>query len=124
MSEATRISSKRASEHFDPAEQSEQRLDHGVVFTEMTEATYGSRRTSLAAWGSNPDHHSALAILALNHAAHADRAPQGRQRYVRRKGGKFTKSQDDVGRSLVADRRKRAKRVVKSGEGDRGDRLR
>ena len=44
------------------------------------------------------------------------------KRYVRRKRGKFTKSQDDVSRSLAADRRKRAKRVVKSGEGDRGDR--
>ena len=44
------------------------------------------------------------------------------KRYVRRKAGKFTRSQDDVGRSLAADRRKRAKRAVKSGEGDRGDR--
>jgi hypothetical protein len=58
----------------------------------------------LAAWGSNPDHHSALAILALNYAAHANRAHKGDKRYVRRKGGKFTKSQDDVGRSLAADR--------------------
>jgi hypothetical protein len=49
---------------------------------------------------------------------------KGDKRYVRRKGGKFTKSQDDVGRSLAADRRKRAKRVVRSGEGDRGDRQR
>ena len=47
---------------------------------------------------------------------------KGNKRYVRRKAGKFTKSQDDVGRSLKADRRKRAKRAVKSGEGDRGDR--
>ena len=47
---------------------------------------------------------------------------KGDRRYVRRKAGKFTKSQDDVGRSLKADRRKRAKRVVKSGEGDKGDR--
>ena len=46
------------------------------------------------------------------------------KRYLRRKRGKFTKSQDDIGRSLAADRRKRAKRVVKSGEGDRGDRRR
>ena len=46
----------------------------------------------------------------------------GDKRYVRRKQGKFTKSQDDVGRSLAADRRKKAKRVAKSGEGDRGDR--
>jgi hypothetical protein len=44
------------------------------------------------------------------------------KRYVRRKKGKFTKSQDDVGRSLAADRRKKAKRVAKRGEGDRGDR--
>jgi hypothetical protein len=47
---------------------------------------------------------------------------KGDKRYVRRKAGKFTRSQDDVGRSLAADRRKRAKRAVKSGEGDRGDR--
>jgi hypothetical protein len=46
----------------------------------------------------------------------------GDKRYVRRKGGKFTKSQDDVGRATAADRRKKAKRVVKKGEGDRGDR--
>ena len=45
----------------------------------------------------------------------------GDKRYVRRKGGKFTKSQDDVGRSLSADRRKKAKTVAKKGEGDRGD---
>ena len=44
------------------------------------------------------------------------------KRYVRRKGGKFTKSQDDVGRSLSVDRRKQNRTKVKSGEGDRGDR--
>jgi hypothetical protein len=48
----------------------------------------------------------------------------GDKRYVRRKQGKFTKSQDEVGRSLSADRRKRAKKVAKKGEGDRGDRRR
>jgi len=47
---------------------------------------------------------------------------KGDKRYVRRKSGKFGKSQDDVGRSLATDRRQRAKRKVKSGEGDRGDR--
>ena len=46
---------------------------------------------------------------------------KGEKRYVRRKKGKFTKSQDAVGRSLAVDRRKRAKTQVKSGEGDRGD---
>ena len=49
---------------------------------------------------------------------------KGDKRYVRRKKGKFTKSQDDVGRSLATDHRKRAKRDVKSGEGDRGDQRR
>ena len=49
---------------------------------------------------------------------------KGDKRYVRRKKGKFTKSQDDVGRSLTADRRKKAKMVAKKGEGDRGDQRR
>jgi len=46
---------------------------------------------------------------------------KGDKRYVRRKAGKFSKSQDDVSRSLAADRRKKAKTVAKKGEGDRGD---
>ena len=46
---------------------------------------------------------------------------KGDKRYIRRKKGKFTKSQDNVGRSLAADRRKKAKTVAKKGEGDRGD---
>jgi hypothetical protein len=50
--------------------------------------------------------------------------PRDDKRYVRRKAGRFTKSQDDVGRSLSADRRKKAKKVAKKGEGDRGDRKR
>ena len=50
--------------------------------------------------------------------------PTGDKRYVRRKKGKFTKSQDNVGRSLAADRRKRAKRTGGKGEGDRGDKKR
>ena len=49
---------------------------------------------------------------------------KGDKRYVRRKKGRFTKSQDDVGRSLAADRRKKAKTKVKKGEGDRGDQKR
>ena len=48
-------------------------------------------------------------------------APRGYKRYVRRKQGKFTKSQDNVGRALAADRRKKAKRTAKQGEGDKGD---
>jgi hypothetical protein len=46
---------------------------------------------------------------------------KGDKRFVRRKKGKFTTSQDDVGRSLAADRRTKAKRIAKKGEGDRGD---
>ena len=46
------------------------------------------------------------------------------KRYVRRNNrGQFNEV-DDVGRSLAADRRKRAKTKVKSGEGDKGDRPR
>ena len=51
-------------------------------------------------------------------------APRGDKRYVRRKQGKFTKSQDNVSRSLAADRRKKAKRTAKKGEGDKGDQKR
>ena len=44
------------------------------------------------------------------------------KRFVRRgAGGKFKES-DDVGKSLTADRRKKAKTKVKSGQGDKGDR--
>jgi hypothetical protein len=46
----------------------------------------------------------------------------GDKRYVRRgKGGRFTSKQADVGRSLAADRRSKAKTIVKKGEGDHGD---
>lgn len=49
----------------------------------------------------------------------------GDKRFVRRdEHGHFTESQDDVGRSLAADRRQHAKTESKSGEGDRGDRKR
>jgi hypothetical protein len=47
---------------------------------------------------------------------------QGDKRFVRRnKEGKFSE-QDDVSKSLAADRRRPAKRVSKSGQGDKGDR--
>jgi hypothetical protein len=45
---------------------------------------------------------------------------KGDKRYVRRKKGKFSSRQTDVGRSLSADRRSKAKTIVKKGEGDRG----
>jgi hypothetical protein len=46
------------------------------------------------------------------------------KRFVRRdRSGKFNES-DDVGKSLATDRRRKAKRAVKSGHGDKGDRKR
>jgi hypothetical protein len=46
------------------------------------------------------------------------------KRFVRRgKRGRFKES-DDQGRALASDRRKKAKRVVKSGQGDQGDQRR
>lgn len=48
----------------------------------------------------------------------------GDKRYVRRDDhGRFSES-DDVGRSLAADRRQKAKATVKPGHGDRGDQKR
>lgn len=47
---------------------------------------------------------------------------KGDKRYVRRnKKGQFHEV-DDVGRSLAADRRRKAKKVAKPGQGDKGDR--
>jgi len=46
---------------------------------------------------------------------------KGDKRYVRRKKGKFTKSQDDVGRSVAADRGKKAKITAEKDEGDRSE---
>lgn len=48
---------------------------------------------------------------------------KGDKRYVRRdENGRFTDSQDDVGRSLSQDRKRQAKTKAPKGQGDRGDR--
>lgn len=49
-------------------------------------------------------------------------APRGSKRYVRRDAKGRIKESDDVGRSLSADRRRKAGTVAKPGQGDRGDR--
>ena len=49
---------------------------------------------------------------------------KGDKRYVRRDQRGRIKESDDVGRSLTADRRTKAKTVSKPGQGDRGDRSR
>lgn len=45
----------------------------------------------------------------------------GDKRFVRRDGQGQFKESDDVGRSLAADVKKKAKTVAPSGQGDRGD---
>lgn len=45
-------------------------------------------------------------------------------RYVKRTAKGRFKESDDVGRSAKADRAKKAKRTVKAGHGDQGDRRR
>lgn len=46
------------------------------------------------------------------------------KRFVRRGAGGQFKESDDVGKSLTADRRTKARTASKSGQGDRGDRKR
>ena len=46
----------------------------------------------------------------------------GGTRFVRRRPDGAFKESDQVGPSLAADRRQKAKTKVKSGQGDRGDR--
>jgi hypothetical protein len=47
---------------------------------------------------------------------------KGDKRFIRRdENGRFTEQQVDVGRSLSADSRTKAKKVVPKGQGDRGD---
>ena len=47
---------------------------------------------------------------------------EGDKRFIRRDDeGKFTEDQVDVGRSLSADARSKAKTVVPKGQGDKGD---
>ena len=46
----------------------------------------------------------------------------GDKRYVRRDAAGQFKEVDDVGRSLSADRKRKAKTTAKPGQGDRGDR--
>ena len=49
---------------------------------------------------------------------------KGDKRYVRRDDQGRFKESDDVGRSLAADQRTRARNEAKPGQGDRGDRQR
>jgi len=47
--------------------------------------------------------------------------PKGDARYIRRDAKGRIKESDDTGRSLAQDRRTKAKRTVRSGQGDKGD---
>jgi hypothetical protein len=48
-------------------------------------------------------------------------APRRDMRYVRRDEGGRIRESDDVGRSLSQDRKRKAQKVAKPGQGDRGD---
>ena len=48
-------------------------------------------------------------------------SPRGDKRYIRRDARGRIKESDDLGRSLSADRRRRAKRKAPRGQRDRGD---
>jgi hypothetical protein len=49
-------------------------------------------------------------------------APRGDKRYIRRDAKGRISESDDVSRSLSQDRRRKAKKAAKPGQGDRGDR--
>ena len=49
-------------------------------------------------------------------------APRGDKRYIRRDPRGRIKESDDVSCSLSQDRRRKAKKAAKPGQGDRGDR--
>ncbi len=49
-------------------------------------------------------------------------APRGDKRYIRRDARGRIQESDDVSRSLSQDRRRKAKKSAKPGQGDRGDR--
>ena len=51
-------------------------------------------------------------------------SPKGDARYIRRDAKGRIKESDDTGRSQKQDRLKKAKRTVKSGQGDKGDQKR
>ena len=61
--------------------------------------------------------------MAKRKAAKRERIETGKdKRFVRRGAKGQFKESDDVGRSLKRDRQQKAKRKVKSWQGDRGDR--
>jgi hypothetical protein len=63
--------------------------------------------------------------MAKKKAAKRELINTGRdKRFVRRDFQGQLKESDDAGRSLSRDRKKSAKRAVKSGQGDKGDRKR
>jgi hypothetical protein len=60
---------------------------------------------------------------ARNRAAKRELITSGSdKRFVRRDDAGRFKESDDVGGSLASDRRTRANRKIKSGQGDKGDR--
>jgi hypothetical protein len=74
LSRTTRIYAQRRAAYFDPL--ITRNFDQAAPLSFHTShgGNYGSRRTSLAARRSNPDHHPALSLLALSLPACAVKA--------------------------------------------------
>lgn len=51
-------------------------------------------------------------------------SPRGNRRFARRDAAGRFDEVDDAGRSVSADRRRKAKKTVRKGQGDRGDQRR
>jgi hypothetical protein len=85
-----------------------------LITVEIGRAPTGRHyRASAAEW---------RATLAKKAAKRELIAPKGDKRFIRRRADGTIKESDDIGRSLSADRRQRAKTKASKGQGDRGGR--
>jgi hypothetical protein len=71
MTKTTRIHAQRRTAYFDPLTTRNFDQPAPLSFHTSHGGNYGSRRTSLAARSSNPDHHPAVSLLALSLPAFA-----------------------------------------------------
>ena len=90
----------------------------GLFMSELEEASMAKKRKS-----SSGAKRTGRKGTKRRKAAKRELIRTGRDaRFVRRRAKGRFKESDDVGRSLRTDRRKKAKRKVRSGYGDKGDR--
>jgi hypothetical protein len=86
---------KRDSTNFDPLCTGKLRLARTVVIRNQWRPL-GHEAHFSGCSAFDPDHHSALSVLALAMPRTQIEPRKGDKRYVLRKKGKFTKSQDDA----------------------------